>query len=78
MQRITLTDEWKQLGENKTFLVIKTTGVLQLYISDADPTDTSVAFSVNTRIPIAVPSITEMGGNIWVKGDGVLTYATDA
>jgi hypothetical protein len=77
MIRITLSDTWVSLGTGKTFLTLKTTKRVTVFVGSAAPAANAPGLDITTLLPVSIPNITEMGGGIWVRGEGVLTYATN-
>ncbi len=75
---LALTDSWVQIASNKTLLVIQSAPLLaEIYIGQTAPGASAAGFRVPQKEPHMFPALDDLGGNAWVRGEGVVWYATD-
>ncbi len=77
MEQVILTGVWQQVATGATFFLLQATLVAKVYVGPSAPAESATAFVFRCNIPQEIPQITALGGGVWVKGDGVLRYATD-
>ncbi len=75
---LALTDSWVRIASNKTLLVVQSAHLLaELYIGQNAPSASSAGFRIPQKEPHMFPALDDFGGSAWVRGSGVVWYATD-
>jgi hypothetical protein len=77
MNKITLTDTWAQAVTGASVFVAQTNVRVELFVGSA-PTAASRGFILPADVPHALPELSALGGEVWVRGQGEVIYATDA
>lgn len=74
----TLTKSWQQIATDVSVLLVEAKGREALiYIGSAAPSaDTDPGFTIPSGVPTSVPHITELGGKVWARGEGVILHAS--
>ena len=76
--RLALTDSWVRIASNKTIIVVQSAPLFaEIYIGQAAPSASSAGFRIPQKEPHMFPALDDFGGNAWVRGSGVVWYATD-
>lgn len=78
MNQIQLTGTYVQIGAAVSYLIVQASMLAEVYVGAVAPAESVQGFLYKPDTPRVLPNITPMGGNIWVRGDGVLRYSTAA
>ena len=75
---LALTDEWVQIANDKTILIIQSAHLFaELHIGASAPAASASGFRIPQSEPHMFPALGDFGGSAWVRGSGVVWYATN-
>jgi hypothetical protein len=70
-----LTDTWQQLATSASVLVVQARVSAQLYVGSS-PTASDIGFELTPGEVSAIPNLSDLGGEVWARGVGVLSSAS--
>ena len=75
---LALTDSWVQIANSKTILVVQAAHLFaELHIGATAPAASASGFRIPQKEPHMFPALNDFGGGAWVRGSGVIWYATN-